>query len=96
VFWVGFTQTQVDQNIVAAGDAANIVAALEQLRTNVEGLANFEGLCVPHMTVDGLQPNPASSSLIQRFTATDNSVDSQKNRLPFHKKKKRNTLPVIP
>jgi len=88
VFWIGLSEGQCSGNTLAGAAATAIVAALEQLRTDVEGLTNFEGLCVPHMVVGGVRPNPASSTLIQQFVLTDLSMDSQKNRLPFHKKKK--------
>jgi hypothetical protein len=88
VFWIGLAENQVNGASLEPAAATAIVAALEDLRTSVEGLANFEGLCVPHLTVAGVHPDPASSTLVQRFLLTNLYMDSQKDRLPFHRKKK--------
>lgn len=92
VFWIGLTEDQQVKNEVDPTAAGSIVDALNALRASVEGMTNFDGLCVPHMVVGGLRPDPASSDLVAQFVATDLTLDSQKDRLPFHKKKKR--LPV--
>lgn len=92
VFWIGLAESQVSGNLLGAATAVAIVAALDSLNEDVAGLDNFNGLCVPHLVVGGLRPNPATSDLVQQFALTDLSMDSQKDRLPFHKKKKR--LPV--
>lgn len=88
IFWIGLAESQVNGNQVEAAAATAIVAALEQLRTDVEGLTNFEGLCVPHLVVAGVPQDPATSSLVQQFVLTNLYMDSQKDRLPFHKKRK--------
>lgn len=88
IFWIGLAENQVNGNSLEAAAATAIVAALEDLRTSVEGLTNFDGLCVPHLTVAGVHPDPAASSLVQQFVLTNLYMDSQKDRLPFHKKKK--------
>lgn len=88
VFWIGLAESQVNGNQLESAAATDIVGALEQLRSDVEALANFEGLCVPHLTVNYLHPNPASSDQVQQFTLTNLYMDTQKDRLPFHKKKK--------
>jgi len=88
IFWIGLQENQCSGNTIDSAAATAIVAALEALRTDVEGTAGFDGLCVPHLMVGGVRPETATSSLVQQFVATDLSVDSQKNRLPFHKKKK--------
>jgi hypothetical protein len=92
VFWIGLAESQVDGNQLEAASATAILAALEVLRTNIEALDNFEGLCIPHLVVDHARPNPAGSDLVQQFTLTNLYMDSQKDRLPFHKRKK--ALPV--
>jgi len=88
VFWVGLAESQVNGNQLESATATAIVAALEDLRTSVEGLTNFDGLCVPHLTVNHIQPDPASSDVIAQFVLTNLYMDSQKDRLPFHKKRK--------
>jgi len=92
IFWIGLDESQVDGNQLVSAAQVAIVSALEALRTSVEGLANFTGLCVPHLTVNHVKPNPATSDVVQSFVLTDVNMDSQKDRLPFHKKKK--GLPV--
>jgi hypothetical protein len=92
VFWIGLAESQVNGNQIEALTQTAIVAALETLRTNVEALPNFEGLCVPHLQVAGIRPAVATADQVQAFVLTDVGIDTQKDRLPFHKKKKR--LPV--
>jgi hypothetical protein len=92
IFWIGLTEGQQLVNELTPAAQSAIIAALETLKDDVQALDNFEGLCVPHMVVGGVRPNPATATIVQLFTATDLTLDSQKDRLPFHKKKRR--LPI--
>lgn len=97
VFWIGLNKDQVTGNQIEALVSASIVTALNNLNNDIAALANFDGLCVPHRVVNGVEPNPATSALVQRFLVTDLSLDSQKNRLPFHKKKRNGSAgPTLP
>lgn len=89
VFWVGLDGSQVTDNFIGSTEGNAIVAALNALNASVAALVGFEGLCVPHLVVGGAHPPDASSDIIVDFSLADNAVDSQKDRLPFHKKRKR-------
>lgn len=89
VFWIGLANSQVDGNTVTSDQVTAIVDALNNLNSLVTAMAAFDGLCVPHLVVGGSRPNPATSDLIVTFLVTNNLIDSQKDRLPFHKKHKR-------
>lgn len=92
LFWVGLGESAVDGNLVVEAARTGIIAAMEALNTAIEGLTAFNGMVVPHSfeTTAGVQHhlNPAESAPIVSFALTDNSIDTQKDRLPFHKKRK--------
>lgn len=89
VFWVGLAESQVTANHIntVAGDA--IVLALNNLRADVLALDPAYHMVVVHRVVDGVRPAQADWSAIASFSLTDQTVDSQKNRLPNHKRHKR-------
>lgn len=95
MFWVGLAENQVDGNTVATATITAILAALDALQTAVQTVgAPWVGLSVPHRTVGGAHPNPALQSAVDGFLATNNQIDTQKDRLPFHKKRrKKKTTP---
>jgi hypothetical protein len=88
VFWVGLAESQAAGNTVGTTVMADILTALTTLNTNVTGLDAFLGLAVPHLVVNKIPVNPANSEVVVGFLATNDQIDSQKDRLPFHKKKK--------
>lgn len=89
VFWVGLAESQVTANHIntAAGDA--IVLALNNLRADVLALDPAYHMVVVHRVIDGVRPAEADWSAIASFSLTDQTIDSQKNRLPNHKRHKR-------
>lgn len=92
VFWIGLAESQLTANTVDSATANLIIVALGDLDTNIAGISPFSGLVVPHRQVAGVRPEPATSEAVIGFLVSDFSVDVQKNRLPFHRKKKR--LPI--
>lgn len=88
-FWVGFAGSQVVGDSVLTASATAIIAALQHLNTLLAAVPGCEGMCVPHLVVNRVRPNPASSDLVASFVITDNTMDSQRDRLPFHKRHKK-------
>lgn len=88
-FWIGLAETQVTANNVLPATAASIVSVLDTLRDSAAALTGLEGLAVPHLVVAGVRPPLAQSDVITGFSIADTVIDSQKNRLPRHKRHKR-------
>lgn len=89
VFWVGLAESQVAGFTASVAVVTLIEAALNTLNDNIAALAAFDGLCIPHRVVGGVRPPVATSELVTTFLVTDNIIDSQRDRLPNHKRKKR-------
>lgn len=89
LYWIGLANDQTAGDEVIAAAATSIVTALNQLATSIASTAGLEGICVPHRTVNREPQNPVLSDVITGFLLSDNTVDVQKDRLPFHKKHKR-------
>lgn len=91
VFWIGLTDTQADGNRLVSAVGDDIVAAMEDLRTAVEGSVNWAGMAIPHLVVGGVRPPLAQSSLVLNYHLSDLTIDSQRDRLPGHRKHKKRT-----
>jgi hypothetical protein len=95
-FWVGLGEASVDGNEITSTVHTGLLLALNTLNTNIAALDNFTGMVVPNSfkTTAHVQHhlNPATSYAIEEFTLTDDNIDSQKDRLPFHKKKKKSIV----
>jgi len=96
VFWIGLAESQLTENSLDVAVGSLILVALTTLNDAIALIPPFSGLVIPHRQVAGSFPNPATSSPVVGFLLTDYSIDVQKDRLPFHKKRKRTALPVIP
>lgn len=92
-FWVGLAQGQLaSMDQLSAAAAGNIVGALNTLRTAVAAVTPVEGLCVPHFVVGGSRPPTVIADIITEYLLSDFYMDSQRDRLPGHKKHK--TYPI--
>jgi hypothetical protein len=89
LYWIGLTDTVVTGSSVNAAYANSLATGLDALNTAVAATAPFTGLVVPHLVVGGIRPPVATSSPIVGFAITDFTVDSQRDRLPGHKRHKR-------
>jgi hypothetical protein len=94
-FWVGLAEDGVQGNEVLTTISDDIISAMQTLNTNVITTGTYDGLCIPNMGWPGHTHNPAACNLVASYLVTNNLIDSQKDRLPFHKKKKKR-LPVVP
>lgn len=94
IFWVGLNEDQVDGNTVSGAAMVAILGALDALQTAITTVGSpWVDLAVPHRTVNKVHPNPAVSSGVVGFLATNNLIDTQKDRLPFHKKRRKPRTP---
>ena len=93
-FWIGLNESQTQRSAVTSGARDAIVSALTALITAIEALNPAYDLVTVHRVINGVRPAEADYSVIAAFSATDLTIDSQKNRLPNHRKhKKKETTP---
>jgi hypothetical protein len=91
-FWVGLGESQVSNNEVLPTPAAAIVAALNQLNALMADIgANLEGLVIPHFMVGGVRPPSVGTSAVLGYSLANFVTDSQRDRLPGHRRAKRRT-----
>lgn len=88
-FWIGLAENQVDANTLHTAARDNIVTSLQTLLANIETLDSAYRLVVVHRVVNGTHPAVAGTSNILSFGMADLTIDTQKNRLPGHKRNKR-------
>lgn len=92
-FFVGLPEDIVSGNLLTQSGATAVEAAMEDLRVAVEQIPDVTGLCIPHFVVGGVRPPVVDTSIVRQYVLANNYIDSQKDRLPFHKKRKRRTTP---
>lgn len=92
VFWPSLCTDQVSFQKVNKTNADEMVTALNTLRTSIASVTGCDGLCIPHFVVGGIRPPTVSNSLVISYSYSDLYVDSQRDRLPFHKKHKKKVL----
>lgn len=88
-FWIGLAEGQTAGDSIATLAANGIVSALNTIKDTIAGLAPIEGLCVPHFVVGGVRPPSVLADIIAEYLLSDYYLDSQRDRLPGHKKHKR-------
>lgn len=81
LYWLGLTIEQVSTNTLDTTPSANIVAAVESLRTNITG-ASATWVVVSRFNNGVLRPEGPVTFPITTVLLTDNVVDSQRRRLP--------------
>lgn len=89
VFWIGLAESQVTGNAINTAARDAIVLALNNLRADVLALDPAYHMVVVHRKENNIRPAEASWSAIASFSTTDSTIDSQKNRLPNHKRRRR-------
>lgn len=94
IFWPALCEAQVVDNQANSIFVTDAVDAVTQLQAVV--VASGAGITpvVAHRYRDKVRLMPGASSPIVEVVATDRYIDSQKDRLPFHKKHKK--APVTP
>src|ERR1051326_3132680 len=89
-FWIGLAKSQTDgADTLSSAAAALILTALNSLLDAVAGITPIEGLCVPHFVEGGSRPPTVEADIIVKYLLSDFYIDSQRDRLPGHKKHKK-------
>jgi len=89
-FWIGLSEGQtVGPDQIAPIAANNLISSMDSLLADVAGVVPVEGMCIPHFVVDHVRPPSVLADIIVKYTLSDFYLDSQRDRLPGHKKHKR-------
>lgn|SRR5581483_11961043 len=89
IFWPAIPETYVTENEVDPAYAANIIAAVQALVTAIDGIGPEFQLCVLSRWLNGAKRADGVGFPVDDVTITDSIVDSQRDRLPGHKKHKK-------
>lgn len=92
IFWPALCEAQVVANEASAAFVTDAVDAVISLQGVV--VASGPGITpvVVHRYRNGARLMPGEFSAIVEVVSTDRYIDSQKNRLPFHKKHKKKVV----
>lgn len=88
-FWIGLSESMVLENAVDETRAGDIQQDLNDLITAVAAGPPAATLGVIHTKQGGDPIEPATFSAILSFAYTDLTIDSQRDRLPGHKRHKK-------
>lgn len=91
IFWPGLPESEVTGNTLDSDYADGIVLALQTLKEDIDGLIAGFDLVVLSRRLNGTLRPSGIGRHIRDWVLTDTSVDSQKLRLPRHKKAKKPT-----
>jgi hypothetical protein len=95
VFWYGLDENSVDYYSMTSAAADALKIAVDQLISTLDATGDFK-LCVPHSVVNGVKINPRTNDVVVSAAYTDLFLDSQKDRLPGHKRQKRKKIVPTP
>lgn len=86
LYWGGLTEDVLDSSsqFLTTGAAVGITADLNTLRNNFQAYADGAQYVVCGWHNEGTLVNPADTFETVGFTFTDQAIDSQRRRLPFH------------
>lgn len=93
IFWPAIPSDQVVGSEANGAYVTLVLAALNTLRDLVAGTSG-QYLVTLHRILDGVKLAVATWDIIARYQAKDNHMDSQRNRLPFHRKASKRHLPA--
>lgn len=88
-FWLGITETMYSANQIETATVTAITAAMLALRNDILALDPDYRMVVTHREVDGAPLVVGNTSEILSFDIADNILDSQRTRLPGHKRARR-------
>jgi hypothetical protein len=91
IFWPDIPETVVTANTIDSTYAGLVVDALENLRLGALNLPGTITLCVLSRYLNTVKRPEGIGREVLSCLVTDALVDSMKNRLPGHKRRKRNT-----
>lgn len=96
VFQFGIPEGSVDNNTMLPASVTAFCALWNGLNDLLQAAPGIVGLVVPHFVVDKVRPLVVEWDPVISFVCSNPYMDSQKNRLPFHKKKKKQITPPTP
>lgn len=88
-FWIGMTETMYTANTIETASVTAIAAAMLALMNDVISLDPDYKMVVTHRQVDGVPLLVGNTSEILSFDIADAILDSQRTRLPGHKRNRR-------
>ena len=88
IFWPSIVDTQVVNNALDLTVAGSFITVMGHLITAMQGVAGMDGLVVAHFVVGGARPPSVAGSPVIKYAYSDLWLDSQRDRLPEHKKHK--------
>lgn len=95
-FWIGMAEGQLNgPDQISSAVATALVGDMNALRDAVAAITPIEGLCIPHFIVAGVRPPSVQADIIVQYLLSDFYIDSQRDRLPGHKKHKKTAAPVV-
>lgn len=83
-FWVGLAEQQTAGSSINGTNRDAIVSAMNGLLAAVTAANPNWQVVVPHRVVNNIKPPIADYSRVFLYSATDDILDSQRNRLPNH------------
>lgn len=94
VFFIGLAESQVTKNTLTDVARDAITSKMTSLITAVETLNPAYDLVTVHRIINGVRPAEADYSPIASYSMSDLTIDSQKNRLPNHRRRRRTQTPA--
>ena len=91
VYWVGLPENLASPSHIAPQIADGLVNAVTALNTALTQAGGFQ-LCILHKVENGVELNPMQAEPLVQVSYTDLFLDVQKNRLPGHKRKKKQAV----
>lgn len=88
-FWVGLAESQIDLGHMDTASADDIVIAMNDLIDAIVAGSSAWTLVVAHRVADGVPLPVGTTSPILAYSYSDLSIDSQRDRLPNHKRHRR-------
>lgn len=86
-FWIGLSEGQTNGSNITSAARDAIVLALNAIITDIEAVNPTYRLVIVHRVVGHVHPPVAGTSQVFLYSVTDDTLDSQKNRLPNHRRK---------
>lgn len=90
IFWPGLPEGEVTNNAVSSGYADDAVLAVIALKDGIDAIFGLQILSVLSRWNGGARRTVGEGLDVVNIGVTDLTVDSQKNRLPGHKRAHRN------
>src|SRR5690349_2806179 len=94
VYWIGLAEDMCVGSIINTATADSIQSALNTLQTDIATAVPGAALGVMHRPGGSPPSGVASFTPTQNFTYTDLTLDSQRDRLPGHKRHKKESTPT--